>query len=164
MGTTLGLWVGNKGGLGQNHDSTAPETSLPLRGGSAPTPTLLEAPNSQNPAISRAVPAPGAWVSTPRPNPRSSVSLLPYFSHVPARSLCLPLEVPLASPVPPLSNLQVPRVMRRTEDHPFHPWAPNTQPGPLLPAAAGLAQAPATLLTAGGWHCREQAQDDQAEG
>lgn len=103
-GTTLGLWGGNKEGLGQNHDSTAPETSLPLRGGSAPTPTLLEAPNSQNPAISRAIPAPGAWVSTPLLNPRSSVSLLPSFltwgKHVPARSLCLPLEVPLASPVP----------------------------------------------------------------
>ena len=53
--------------------------------------------------------------------------------------------------------------MRRTEDHPFHPWAPSTQPNPLLPAAPGLVQARATLLTAGRWHCREQAQDDQAE-
>lgn len=104
VGAPLGLWVRNNGGLGQNHDSTAPETSLPLRGGSAPTPTLLEAPNSQNPAISTAVPAPGTWISTPLPNPRSSVSLLPSFltcgNHVPARSLCLPLEVPQASPVP----------------------------------------------------------------
>ena len=39
VGAPLGLWVRNNGGLGQNHDSTAPETSLPLRGGSAPTPT-----------------------------------------------------------------------------------------------------------------------------
>lgn len=63
----------------------------------------------------------------------------------------------------PLWEMQVSRVGTEARRH------PSSTPGYQHPAQPSAPQPPRaspvlTLLTADGWHCREQAQNEQAEG
>lgn len=141
----------------------------------SPTPTLLVAPDScpRDPATSGAISAPGAWVSTLLPSPRPDVSHAVHISHSWKTSHRQKpgSEVSACGGGSSKSLLLSPATgvqgseggQNRPCPHPSAPGLPAPSPA-LLTTTTLWAQFYATLLTARGWHCCEQAQNDQAEG